>query len=218
MIKYTAGSNKGNVRIGNELNSPFGIDRDNVNTDGQYTSAKCTLNGTNASGSAMSQLVMKWSPVIAGSIVLKVTASGTTTTYVDVDDAGTRRLAKVTGDLQWAETVDRNGNVTRELVSGTIGAAIAGTTVYLGCTRDANFDVPASYGTTNPVNGVITLAATGDGSIADGATYELTYIYDNAYVPANDVPVLNAKMEAIAMMAKPRRIAVFYSNLAAFQA
>lgn len=53
-----------------------------------------------------------------------------------------------------------------------------------------------------------------------GATgkIKVKYCYDNAYVPANDLPVYNAKIEGISLEAKPRRIAIYYSNLAAFQA
>lgn len=44
------------------------------------------------------------------------------------------------------------------------------------------------------------------------------YIYDNVVIPQNDLPVVNAKMESIALVAKARRVAVYYSQIAAFQA
>ena len=44
------------------------------------------------------------------------------------------------------------------------------------------------------------------------------YIYDNVVIPQNDLPILNAHMEGIALAAKARRIAIYYSQMAAFQA
>ena len=43
------------------------------------------------------------------------------------------------------------------------------------------------------------------------------YVYDNVYIPQDDLPTLNAKMEGIALEAKARRIAIYYSQMAAFQ-
>jgi hypothetical protein len=53
-------------------------------------------------------------------------------------------------------------------------------------------------------------------SIKKGA--KVAYIYDNVVVPQNDIPLVNAKMESIALVAKARRVAVYYSQIAAFQA
>ena len=44
------------------------------------------------------------------------------------------------------------------------------------------------------------------------------YIYDNVVIPQNDLPILNAHMEGMALHAKARRIAIYYSQMAAFQA
>ena len=46
----------------------------------------------------------------------------------------------------------------------------------------------------------------------------VAYIYDNVVIPQNDIPLVNAKMESIALVAKARRVAVYYSQIAAFQA
>lgn len=65
-------------------------------------------------------------------------------------------------------------------------------------------------------------------SAFDGTTYstqitvaadtKVAYMYDNIVVPQNDLPTLKAEMKSIPLIAKARRIAVFYSQLAAFQA
>lgn len=56
------------------------------------------------------------------------------------------------------------------------------------------------------------------GVITPGATGKIAYKYDNVTIPQNDLPVLNAKMEGITLQAKARRIAIYYSQMAAFQA
>lgn len=47
---------------------------------------------------------------------------------------------------------------------------------------------------------------------------KIAYTYDNVVIPQNDLPILNAEMAGIALTAKARRIAVYYSQIAAFQA
>lgn len=65
----------------------------------------------------------------------------------------------------------------------------------------------------------VTDAKTGEISVS-GATgkVKIRYAYDNVVIPQNDLPILNAEMANIALVAKARRIAVYYSQLAAFQA
>lgn len=52
--------------------------------------------------------------------------------------------------------------------------------------------------------------ATGKGKVA--------YFYDNVVIPQNDLPMIKAEMKSIALVAKARRIAVYYSQIAAYQA
>lgn len=52
----------------------------------------------------------------------------------------------------------------------------------------------------------------------EGGKVKIRYAYDNVVIPQNDLPILNAEMANIALVAKARRIAVYYSQLAAFQA
>lgn len=47
---------------------------------------------------------------------------------------------------------------------------------------------------------------------------KIGYIYDNVVIPQHDLPIVNARMESIDLHAKARRIAVYYSQMAAFQA
>ncbi len=46
----------------------------------------------------------------------------------------------------------------------------------------------------------------------------IKYVYDNVRIPQNDLPIYNARMKGIALEAHARRIAIYYSQMAAFQA
>jgi len=41
---------------------------------------------------------------------------------------------------------------------------------------------------------------------------------DNVVIPQNDLPIVNAEMKMMPLMAKARRVAVYYSQIAAYQA
>lgn len=69
----------------------------------------------------------------------------------------------------------------------------------------------------NEVSG-ITVDAEGNISGALSEGMRVRYKYDNAYIPANQLPTMVGRMKAISLQAKVRRIAVYYSQLAAFQA
>lgn len=55
---------------------------------------------------------------------------------------------------------------------------------------------------------------------ADAATkpFRVAYVYNNIVIPQNDLPMLKAEMKSIPLIAKARRIAVYFSQIAAFQA
>ena len=47
---------------------------------------------------------------------------------------------------------------------------------------------------------------------------DVTYIYNNVEIPQEDIPQLTAVMEGMELSAKARRIGIYYSQMAAFQA
>ena len=51
----------------------------------------------------------------------------------------------------------------------------------------------------------------------EGAT-KIAYAYDNVVIPQKDLPMIKAEMKSISLVAKARRIAVYYSQIAAYQA
>jgi len=68
-------------------------------------------------------------------------------------------------------------------------------------------------------DGTVTFAnVAADGTVTAAAGSRVAYIYDNVVIPQNDIPMVKAEMESIALVAKARRIAVYYSQIAAFQA
>ena len=54
-----------------------------------------------------------------------------------------------------------------------------------------------------------------EGKIAAAGKYR--YIYDNCIIPQNDLPIINAVTKDIPLIAKARRIAIYYSQMAAFE-
>ena len=63
------------------------------------------------------------------------------------------------------------------------------------------------------------LAVAVDGSgLAASFTGKVKYLYNNTVVPQAKLPMLKAEMKSIPLLAHARRIAVYYSQIAAFQA
>lgn len=51
-----------------------------------------------------------------------------------------------------------------------------------------------------------------------GKEIKVAYVYDNVVIPQNDLPILNAEIKSMTLTAKARRIAIYYSQIAAYQA
>ena len=62
------------------------------------------------------------------------------------------------------------------------------------------------------------LTADGFGKYQAPGKGKVAYVYDNVVVPQNDLPMIKAEMKNIALVAKARRIAIYYSQIAAYQA
>ena len=74
--------------------------------------------------------------------------------------------------------------------------------------------VGGKTGTIDYATGAISFAAS---TLTAGAVF-VNYAYDNVVIPQNDLPIINAEIKAIPLIAKARRIAIYYSQIAAFQA
>ena len=76
------------------------------------------------------------------------------------------------------------------------------------------FDMDALDSEGNPTR--VEVAA--DGTVTGSeAGHKIKYIYDNEYIPQDKLPTLVGRMKGINLTAKARRIAVYYSQFAAFQ-
>ena len=64
----------------------------------------------------------------------------------------------------------------------------------------------------------VTVSAAGKITAGASANDKIRYIYDNQYIPQDKLPSVVARMNGIALTAKARRLAVEYSQFAAFQA
>ena len=80
-------------------------------------------------------------------------------------------------------------------------------------------EVVGATGVTITVNdaktGAVTLAGSG---VQENAEFKVRYVYDNIVIPQNDLPILSARMKNIPVTTKTRRIAIYYSQIANFQA
>lgn len=105
------------------------------------------------------------------------------------------------------------GAVAEQVTVAADGSAtLAWTPIYAGFT-------PVVVGGGSGVTVEIVDAKAGTVHVT-GATgsVKIKYCYDNIVIPQNDLPILNARVQGIALAAKARRIAIYYSQMAAFQA
>ena len=79
---------------------------------------------------------------------------------------------------------------------------------------DADGEHPA---TITAATGVVTQTSFKTGKSASDVK-AMAYTYDNIIIPQEELPTLKAELKNIGLEAHARRIAVFYSQMAAFQA
>lgn len=85
---------------------------------------------------------------------------------------------------------------------------------------------PVSEGTLEVVGNpsvTVTSVDTATGEVvfagtSDQQEVKVRYIYDNVVIPQNDLPIVNAEIKSLPLVAKARRIAIYYSQIAAYQA
>ena len=97
------------------------------------------------------------------------------------------------------ETVKNEGEPSLAVVAGTFGEG-----------KDIKF--------INGKTGEVSYLAKGAKAPADGKIAYKSAEFQMEHVPATDIPTIGPKMEHIALVAEPRRIAVRYDQITAFQA
>lgn len=55
-------------------------------------------------------------------------------------------------------------------------------------------------------------------TVSASDTVKVSYVYDNVVIPQNDLSIVNAQMKSLPLVARARRVAIYYSQIAAYQA
>ena len=129
---------------------------------------------------------------------------------VDPNYTGSTVVEAAEGDGSTVEfdiLFDQNSALTKVTVAGTevpIEIVASGTTVTAGKVAivDKSGKNIVKFGT----------------APANDAAIKIAYTYDNVVIPQEKLPTLKAELKNIGLEAHARRIAVFYSQMAAFQA
>ena len=122
------------------------------------------------------------------------------------------RLGKVDPDYTGAAVVDTVPASTTELTPAWTPVVKGAFTGDDGSTK---YDVKI----VKAAGGVSYANLTGEGKVTGLAEGDrVAYFYDNVVIPQNDLPIVNVEMKSMTLLAKARRVAVYYSQIAAFQA
>ena len=97
-LKFTAGVTKGQTQAGDVFNDPFRLGK----VDPNYTSSRVVKTFTAASGDT-NTFKAQWTPVVEGTVTVKVNHQGTTKTFVDT--AGGKFTEVQDGDSVTRRTV-----------------------------------------------------------------------------------------------------------------
>ena len=197
---YVKASQKGASNQGDLIVNPF----KNGKVDPTYTSSTVEVNQT---VSADHKLTLKWCPVVPGSVAFKIGADD----YFDGGD-GKIYKGKFASKVFTAEGKDNAG-----VVEGRAGRFVVdhGTATEVGT-------ITYGYAKAKSVTGAIyddkttaVIAFAQEQPTGDAA---IKYTYNNIAIMQDDIPMVTAVQKGIYLMAKARRIAINYSQMAAFQA
>lgn len=196
---YVKSSNKGASTQGALIVNPF----KNGEVDPTYTSSTVEVNQEIASN----KLTLKWVPVVPGSVAFTIGDAN----YFDGGD-GKIYKGKFASKVFTAEGKDNAG-----VVEGRAGRFVVdhGTATEVGTITYGYAKVKSVTGAIydGETEAVITFAQeqpTGNAAIK--------YTYNNIAIMQDDIPMVTAVQKGIYLMAKARRIAINYSQMAAFQA
>ena len=205
---YVKSSNKGASTQGDLIVNPF----KNGKVDPTYTSSTVAENhALEAKDTATIQVQdidLKWCPVVPGSVAFKI---GTD----DYFDGGDGKIYKgfFNSKVFTAEGKDNAG-----VVEGRAGRFVVdhGTATEVGT-------ITYGYAKAKSVTGAIYDGETKahihlTATVTAKAPFTINYTYNNIAIMQDDIPMVTAVQKGIYLMAKARRIAINYSQMAAFQA
>lgn len=144
---------------------------------------------------------MHWSPVVPGTIDLTIGGKR----YIDYNDT--------LYEIPAGYSVSRSANTCEQSVNVDVVVTDA-----TGAVVDITTLTPLSGAKVVYSTNANDKSEIGISGLTASTAYTLKYSYNNQYIPQNDLPLLNAEMAGIAVTAKMRRIAIYFSQLAQFQA
>jgi len=204
-LNYTTGSKKGGVNRGDFLNGPWSLGQ--MTEDRQAYTSSYVVESIDASGNSTESVDLMWKPLI-GSIKVKqngqLLVEGTDFT-VAYGSANTKVDKRFTANTV-GSALDANLGTTTQATDRVFGNSAL---------DQAPNDNPAN-GVSPATDGTITITFTDAPTAGDKIV--IGYQYDNVVIPQTDIPHLNAEMAEITLAAHARRIAIYYSQIANFQA
>ena len=200
---YVRGSNKGASKQGDLITSPFALGKAEPN----YTSSTVIENHTEAASAT--EINLKWCPVVPGSIAFTIGDDN----YFDGGDGilyqGTF-ASKVFQGEALGEDGRLEGRAGRFVVDhgaatpvGTVQYGYVNSKSVTGAIYDANQKAKITF-TASP--------------FAAETLVTVNYLYNNVAIMQEDIPTVTAVNKGIYLMAKARRVAITYSQMAAYQA
>ena len=195
---YVKSSNKGASAQGDLIVNPF----KNGKVDPTYTSSTVELNQAVADN----KLTLKWVPVVPGSVAFTIGDNA----YFDGGDGKIYKGA-FASKVFTAEGKDEDGRVEGRAGRFVVdhGEAVAVGTITYGFAHAKSVTGPIYDANTTAV---ITFTDSTKGNAA------IKYTYNNMAIMQDDIPMVTAVQKGIYLMAKARRVAINYSQMAAFQA
>ena len=196
---YVKSSNKGASKQGDLIVNPF----KNGKVDPTYTSSTVEVNQTVSNDH---KLALKWCPVVPGSVAFKIG----TDEYFDGGDG------KIYKGFFKSKVFTAEGKDNAGVVEGRAGRFVVdhGTATEVG-------EITYGYAKAKSVTGAIYGGETEAVITFDSSTTgkaAIKYTYNNIAIMQDDIPMVTAVQKGIYLMAKARRIAINYSQMAAFQA
>lgn len=204
---YVKSSNKGASAQGALIVNPF----KNGKVDPNYTSSTVEANLVI---DTENKLTLNWVPVVPGSVAFTIKTSGETPTVTNYFDDGKGHIYQgaFASRVFTAEGKDEDGRV-----EGRAGRFVVdpGTATQVGT---ITYGFAHAKSVTGPIYDKETKAVITFTTVPTDKNVAIKYTYNNMAIMQDDIPMVTAVQKGIYLMAKARRVAINYSQMAAFQA
>lgn len=156
---------------------------------------------------------MNWAPVVPGTVEVTVG------TDVYWDDGNGNLMAKADIAAKRFVGTTQNTDGTLSGVAGKVECTYASGKSAADAVGTVEYGLAKVKSASQTIYDTNTAAAVKFNTApANNAEITIGYQYNNVAIPQNDLPMVSAQIKAIPLIAKARRVAVYYSQIAAFQA